>query len=77
MRLLNVPALSANRFIPFCGEYGAVGKCLAINVNISYLTRLETRTKEFKWHASHWVLAPEGEVKCKRIVICGCSMIKR
>ena len=31
MRLLNVPALSANRFIPFCGEYGTVGERLAIN----------------------------------------------
>ena len=31
MRLLNVSALSADRFVPFCGEYGAVGKCSAIN----------------------------------------------
>lgn len=46
-------------------------------VSISYLTRLETLTKEFKWHASHWVLTPEGEVKCKGIVICGRTMIKR
>lgn len=31
VRLLNVSALSADRFIPFCGEYGAVGKCSDID----------------------------------------------
>ena len=60
-RLLNIVALSAIWFIPIRGEYAVVGKWPSSMINISYLTRLETRTKEFKWHASRWVLNPKAK----------------
>jgi uncharacterized lipoprotein YmbA len=33
---------------------------------VTYLTRLETRTKESNMYASHWVLKPKGEMKVKQ-----------
>ena len=33
---------------------------------VTYLTRLETRTKESNMYASHWVSKPKGAMKVKQ-----------